>query len=193
MNNNAVSTAEAELTPLSGGRVADARELRAMALRVKDHVKANLLWKKHARAIGAAADAVRGYRPTKKAAAPSSEAGSVPPKPKRRGSGPQYSYANLAKLFAKLITRLTKIAGYVAMTGSGLTIAELSAQKAAFSALNDTISTAETDLSEARRIRKEFYDGDAGLRVKMKCTKHAVRSQYGAASPQFAAIRTIAP
>ncbi len=190
--NNDVSEAEAVLTPLTDERVTSAEALKDKALRVKDHVSANVVWKKHLKAISAAADDVRGYSLPKKVAPP--PAGSPPPVPKkaRQGARSQQSFADLEKLFGKLLAQVRKVTGYAAAAGSGLTIAELTAQDDAFTLLNDNVSEAEADLSEAQRIRKDFYDGENGLREKMKSIKKAVRSQYGSASTQYAAVVGIA-
>jgi hypothetical protein len=84
------------------------------------------------------------------------------------------------------------VTGYAATVGSGLMITELTAQDAAFTLLNDNVSEAEETLAEAQRIRKDFYDGENGLKEKMKSIKKAVRSQYGSASTQYAAVVGIA-
>lgn len=190
--NDAVSEAEAVLTPLTDERTAAAEALKDKALRVKDHVGANVAWKKHLKAISAAADNVRGYSLPKKVVPP--PAGSPPPVPKkaRQGARSQQSFADLEKLFGKLLAQVKKVTGYAATVGSGLMITELTAQDDAFTLLNDNVSEAEETLSEAQRIRKDFYDGENGLREKMKSIKKAVRAQYGSASTQYAAVVGIA-
>ena len=189
--NDAVSDAEAVYSPLVESRLTAANAIKEKALRVKDYVNANVAWKKYVKAITAAADNVRGYSLPKKALLP--PASVVPPTPKKVGQGArsQQGFADLESLFGKLINQVEKITGYTAPALSGLTIAELKAQDAAFTLLNDDVSEAEADLSEAQRVRKDFYDGENGLKEKMKCIKKAVRSQYGNASPQYAAVSGI--
>ena len=189
--NDAVSDADAVYSPLTDARTAAALGVKDKALRVKDYVSANVAWRKYLNAISTAADNLRGYRLPKKV--PTPPAGAVPPPPKKVGQGArsQQGYADLENLFGKLIKQVEKITGYTAPAGSGLTIAEIKAQDAAFTQLNDDVSEAEATLSEAQRVRKDFYDGENGLKEKMKCIKKAVRSQYGSASPQYAAVNAI--
>ena len=189
--NDDVSDAEATLTPMTDERFASADALKDKALRLKDHVGANIAWKKHIKAVSAAADAVRGYRAPKKPAAPAPGATPVPPKPARQGARSQQGFADLEKLFGKLISQIKKVTGFSAAANSGLTIAAIEAQDAAFTLLNDNVSTAEANLDEAQRIRKDYYDGENGLSEKMKCIKKAVRAQYGIKSTQYAAVNAV--
>ena len=189
--NDDVSEAEAVLTPLTDDRFAAADGLKDKALRLKDHVGANIAWKKHVKAVSAAADAVRGYRAPKKPATPAPGAAPAAPKPARQGARSQQGFADLEKLFGKLIAQMKKVVGFSAPANSGLTIAAITAQDAAFTTLNDDVSTAEANLDEAQRIRKDFYDGENGLSEKMKCIKKAVRAQYGAKSTQYAAVNAV--
>ena len=76
-------------------------------------------------------------------------------------------------------------------SGSGLTIAELTAQDTAYAALHTAATTAEAELDEAQRQRGEYYDGENGLHDKMVAIKKAVRSQYGAGSTEYAAVKGI--
>jgi hypothetical protein len=190
--NDAVSEAESVLSPLTDSRLVAAAALKDKALRVKDFVGANVAWKKYLPAITKAADAVRGYVISKKATPPPAGTTPAPAKKARQGSRSQQGYADLEKLFGKLIAQVAKITGYTAPANSGLTKAELDTQDGTFTNLNDEVSTAESNLSEAQRIRKDYYDGENGLKEKMKCIKKAVRSQYGASSTQYAAVKGIA-
>lgn len=190
--NDAVSEAEALLSPLVESRVTATEGLKDKALRIKDYVSANAIWKKYVKVITAAADNVRGYSLPKKVATPPPGSPPAAPKKAAQGARSQQGYADLEKLFGKLLAQLKKITGYTATAGSGLTVAELTAQDGAFTTLNDDVSEAEAVLAEAQRVRKDFYDGENGLKEKMKCIKKAVRSQYGIASPQYAAVRGIA-
>lgn len=189
--NDAVSEAEATLTPMTDERFAAADALKDKALRLKDHISANVVWKKHLKAVSAAADAVRGYRAPKKPAAPAPGAAPAAPKRAAKGSKSQQGFADLEKLFGKLIAQIKKVTGYSAPVGSALTVAAIEAQDAAFTLLNDNVSTAEANLDEAQRIRKDFYDGENGLKEKMKCIKKAARAQYGAKSTQYAAVNAV--
>ena len=189
--NDIVSNAESTLSPLTEARFTASTGIKDKALRVKDFIGANIVWKKYLNAVTKAADTVRGYVIPKKTAAPVAGAAPVAAKKARQGARSQQGFADLEKLFGKLIAQVGKITGYTAPANSGLTKAELEAQDAAFTTLNDEVSTAEADLAEAQRIRKDFYDGENGLKEKMKCIKKAVRSQYGINSTQYAAVKGI--
>ena len=189
--NDDVSDAEATLSPLVDSRIAAADDLKDKALRIKDYVSANAAWKKYVKVITAAADNVRGYSLPKKVATPPPGSPPAAPKKAAQGARSQQSYADLEKLFGKLIAQVKKITGYTATAGSGLVITELTAQDTAYTLLNDSVSEAEATLGEAQRIRKDYYDGENGLKEKMKAIKKAVRSQYGSASTQYAAVKGI--
>ena len=192
VSNDGVADAEAILDPMVAERIVASDELKDKALRVKDHVSANVAWKKFNTVISVAADAVRGYRITKKTAPAAPGAAAAPAKKARQGARSQQGFADLEKLFGKLITQVKKVTGYAAPAASGLTIAALEAQDTAFTLLNDSVSDAEADLEEKQRQRNDFYDGEGGLRDKMKAIKKAVRAQYGSASAQYAAVSGIA-
>jgi Spy/CpxP family protein refolding chaperone len=191
-SNDAVADAESVLDPMVEERAAAAEALRDKALRVKDHVGANANWKKFAAVIATAADAVRGYRPARSTPPAAPGAAAAPAKKARQGGRSQQGFADLEKLFGKLIAQVKKVTGYAAQANSGLTVAELEAQDAAFAALNDNIATAEATLEEKQRERVDYYDGEGGLKEKMKAIKKAVRAQYGSTSDEYAAVKGIA-
>lgn len=190
--NDAVSDAEATLKPLTDQRAADAEALRDKALRIKSFVSANVAWKKWLPAIKTAADAMRGYRVNKKPATTPPGGGGEPAPKAGIGARTQRGYGDMEKLFGKLLIQVQKITGYTAPAASGLTVAELQAQDAAFVTLNDDTSEAEATLGEKQRERSSFYDGEGGLREKMKAIKAAVRAQYGNGSPEHVAVKGIA-
>ena len=190
-SNNAVAEVEATLDPMITERIDAAEALKDKALRVKDYVSSNIAWKKFLAAITTAADAVRGYRTPKKSPAPVLGAAPVPKKRANNGSRSQQGFADLEKLFGKLITQVKKVTGYTAIAGSGLSVADLEAQDSVFTQLNDDVSDAEADLEEKQRQRNDFYDGEGGLKEKMKAIKKAVRAQYGSTSDQYAAVSGI--
>ena len=187
--NDAVADAEVLFTGAADARRDAAEAMQDKALRVKDHVGANVTWKKYLSAVEEAAKLVRGTRrsPRPKPAPP----GAVPPPKPRQGALSQTGFADIASNFGKLLAAVKKVTGYTAAAASGLTIAELTAQDTAYAALNATATTAEAELDEAQRQRGEYYDGENGLHDKMVAIKKAVRSQYGAGSTEYAAVKVI--
>lgn len=191
--NNDVSEAESVLTTVTGERSDAAAALQAKAGQVQDYVEANVAWKKYHKSIIDASRAVRGIStPARKAPAPAPGTPPPPVKPARSGAKSQQGYADLSKHFAKLIKAVAKITGYAAAVGSGLQITELTAQETAYNALNSAVLDAEATLDEAQTTRTNFYDGEGGLKEKMKAIKKAVAGQYGRGSDQAAAVKGIA-
>lgn len=191
--NTDVSEAESVLTTITGERAAAAAALQEKAGKVQDYVESNVAWKKYHKSIIDASRAIRGVS-TAARKAPTPAPGSPPPpvKPPRMGSKSQQGFADIAKNFSKLVKAVAKITGYTATAGSGLVLTELSAQDTAYIALNSAVQDAEATLGEAQTTRLGFYDGEGGLKVKMKAIKKAVAGQYGRASSQAAAVKGIA-
>ena len=187
--NSAVSDSEPTATNAVTDRRTAAVAVQDTALRVKDHVASNVAWKKFAPTIGAASKLVRGTHLPKKPK-PASDAGATPKKA-RMGAASQQGFADIAKNFGKLIAAVQKVTGYSAGATSGLTVAALTAQATAFGDLNQAVTNADADLAEKQRVRLDYYNGENGLRAKMKSIKLAVRSQYGSRSAQFAAVKGI--
>lgn len=191
--NSDVSTAEADSADDIAARLAAAQAVQDKALRVKNFVGANVEWKKYLKNIERAANAVRGVYKLPKA--PVTPPGGDPPPVKKspKGSRSQQGFADIEKNFDKLIEAVKKITGYSAPVGSGLQITELTAQHAAFMQLNKDEAAAGAALTEAQRMRKEYYDGEGGLREKMLAIKKATLAQYGSGSTQYASIKGIKP
>jgi flagellin-like hook-associated protein FlgL len=189
--NSDVGAAASDAATLAGNRLEAAKELRDTALRLKDHVVANKLWKSFIKGVSKAADAVRGYRLPRKAAAVVPGAPPTPEKPAGQGSRSQQGYADVENLFDRLVTEVKKVTGYTAGAGSGLTIAEITVQHEAFSQLNKQVSKAESDLGTLQTRREEAYTGEDGLKAKMKAIKKAVRAQYKPGSGQYADVKGI--
>jgi hypothetical protein len=185
--NTAVNTTGAALKDSTDLRRAEAVLLKETALRVKDHVTGNVNWQRWHQPVGRAADKVRGLA-LPKPKAPSE----TPPSPARQGAKTQQGYADLEYHFGALLAALDQVQGYSAPGGSGLELTSLALQRDGFAQKNDAVKTAEADNFEAIRARQELYD-DAlnGLNVKMKAIKKATRSQYGATSAEYAAVRAI--
>lgn len=190
--NDDVSEGEVNVSDAADSRRAAAAEVQAVALRVKDYVRSNVNWKKYLASVASAANVVRGTHLPRKAAATSSPGGpgSTPPAVKKGGRS-QQGYADIEKNFGKLIAALGKVTGYSATENSGLAIAALTTRRTAFAALNQASTDAESVLSDRQRIRLNYYEGETGLRVKMKAIKAAVRAQYGGRSNEYAAVKGI--
>ena len=187
--NTAVSDAEADYTNKTGDRAAAAADLKALAARVEDSVTSNVAWKKFHKSVIDASQAVRGTKTPGKKPAP---APGTPPKRARQGAFSQQGFQDIAKHFGKLIKAIEKITGYTILPGSGLAVADLNPALAAFTALNSSVQGAEATLDTAQTHRSDYYDGEGGLKEKMKAIKKATSGQYGRGSAQFASIRGIA-
>lgn len=192
-SNTAVSDGEVTYANAVNERRTAAEEIQDIALRLKNYVAANVSWKKFAPTVEAAAKLVRGTHLPKKAKAKTTTppATPEPPAPARQGALSQQGFADVAKNFGKLIAAVKKVTGYTATASSGLTVAALEAKLGAFTVLNQAVTDAEADLAELQRGRAEYYDGENGLRDKMKAIKLAVRSQYGSGSPEDRAVKGI--
>ena len=53
------------------------------------------------------------------------------------------------------------------------------------------MSTLGNTVGMKQKARLEAYDGEAGLRAKMKAIKEAVRSRYGSSSAEFQQVKGI--
>ncbi len=191
--NTDVSEAESVFTTITGERSDAAAALQAKAGKVQDYVESNVAWKKYHKSIIDASRAIRGVStPARKPPAPAPGSPPPPVKPARSGAKSQKGYADIAKNFSKLVKAVAKITGYTATVGSGLVLTELSAQETAYVALNSAVQDAEATLGEAQTTRTNFYDGEGGLKEKMKAIKKAVAGQYGRGSDQAAAVKGIA-
>ncbi len=190
--NTDVSAAETDYTNKTGDRVETTADLKALAGRVEDSVTSNVAWKKFHKSVIDASQAVRGTKtPAKKPAPP---AGTPPPAPKpaRQGAQSQQGFSDIAKHFAKLVKAVEKITGYASAPGSGLSLVDLNAKLAAYVALNSSVQAAEVTLDSAQTTRLGFYNGEGGLKEKMKSIKKATAGQYGRASTQYLSIKSIA-
>jgi hypothetical protein len=189
--NTAVSDAEADYTTVTGSRSAEAAALQALAGRVQDHVEGVAAWKKYHKSIVDASRAVRGVSAPAKKAAPPAE-GAAPMKRARSGGKSQQGYADIAKHFSKLVKAVGKIVGYSAPTGTGMKLTELTASETAYIQLNSNVQDAESALETAQTTRSNSYDGEGGLKEKMKAIKKAVSGQYGRGSDQAKSVSSIA-
>ena len=189
--NTAVSEAESVYTTVTGARSAAADALKAIAGRVQDHVEGVAAWKKYLKSITDASRAVRGVSTaSKKAAAPAP--GGAPVKRARSGGKSQQGYADIAKHFSKLVKAVAKITGYTAPDNTGLKLMELSASEVAYLQLNSEVQDAESTLESAQAARSNYYDGEGGLKEKMKAIKKAASGQYGRGSDQAKSVSSIA-
>ena len=187
--NTAVSDAETDYTNTTGDRAGSATDLKALAARVEASVTSNVAWKKFHKSVIAASQDVRGTKTPGKKPAP---APGAPPKTARQGAQSQQGFSDIAKHFGKLIKAVEKITGYTAAPGSDLALVDINASLTAFAALNTSVQAAEVALDSAQTSRSDYYDGEGGLREKMKAIKKATSGQYGRGCAQFASIRGIA-
>ena len=164
------------------------KDIKDRALRVLSYVESNSAWISSARGIKTLVDKIRGVvsRPAK-APAPGETPSS--PQARRRRKGEQ-SYGDIAANLERLIAALQTIAGY-APPASELTVASLTTLATGYSALNTSMATLAQQAGRSQRDRLDGYDGPDGLSAKMKAIKKAARAQYGTASGEYAAVKSI--
>lgn len=105
---------------------------------------------------------------------------------KKRNKGEQ-SYSDIEHLFTKLIETLKNIPGYTHINPD-LQIANLEILQTQLDQKNKVMATMASQVTLKTKERKELYDGENGLREKMIAIKKAVKSQYGANSPEYLSV-----
>ena len=163
------------------------QDIKARTLRVLSYVESNVAWKKYVAGLKSLANKIRGNKSKKpKPPAPGETPGS--PTAKARSKGEQ-SFAEIAENFEQLLAAVTAISGY--SPAADITVASLTTLSSAFSAKNTTMGTLAGQVTVKQGERLAAYNGPGGLNDKMTAIKKAVLSQYGATSPEYAAVKGI--
>lgn len=102
----------------------------------------------------------------------------------------EQSFADIENNFEKLIAAVGQITGY-APPAAEITTAALQTLFTDYDAKNSELAGLAQQVSNKQRERLDAYDGDAGLREKMKAIKQGVQAQYGNASPKYDQIKGI--
>lgn len=189
--NQAVTAAEADWKDSTTTRAALVTEIKSRALRAGARVKSNSAWKAQQPAVKAAADALRGYRPS----APKAAADPAEPKSSPRSAKTDQSYGDVKVLLDKLIAALMRVPGYDVSAPADIRIASLQALSTQLDGLNQMVAGKEQALSAMRSPRNAAYDQDLPgalcLKSRMLAAKAATKSQYGNASSQHGQIKGI--
>lgn len=189
-----ISTKNAEVGNLkdtysteAGVRVAVVKDLKARSRGAKNFVISTKTLKKYHSTVKRSCAKITSSR-TKKTVIPSDP--STPENQKKRNKGEQ-SYADIAGNFENLISLLTDIGVGYAPFDADLTIANLTTVHTDLLQKSKDLGEFFGQVSVAVKERFDLYNDDEGLREKKKAIKAAVKSQYGADSAQFNAIKGI--
>jgi len=112
-----------------------------------------------------------------------------PTEEKKRNRGEQ-SFADIANRFDELNKVLGGIVGYDP-TNADLKLLAMTTLQTSFETKNKDMNELHGELSLLIRERKNIYDGENGLRERMKAIKAAVRAQYGSKSEEYDAVKGI--
>ena len=193
--NDLVNTKATLSTAAVADHAAKMEAIKETADQVNSYVQSNKAWKAQQPAITAAVNAVHGYSPQRAKAARAAKkaalAAATPPPPAPKRKTGRQSYADIDALFDKLIEAVKLVPGYAPAATSGLSVADLETQSSAYRHSNDTVSETGAALAAAQQVRLDLFDGDDGLREKMKAIKKGVRGQYKSTSPEYAAVKAI--
>ncbi|MFT5470554.1 MAG: hypothetical protein ACI8UO_005683, partial [Verrucomicrobiales bacterium] len=150
--------------------------------------KSNSAWSRQLPAVKAAADALRGYRPSRKKSPPKDDG---TPATRTKPKADQ-SFGDIKNLTDKLVSALKKVPNFDDSAPVGIDTTALALRSADLDASNKTVAAAEQDLKVARVERGAGYVAEGtGLRAQMKAIKEATRSQYGGSSPEYLQVRPI--
>ena len=190
--NSNVETLVINYTNNSTARIALVKSVRAAVTQAVGFVKSNKAWATQFKAVKMAADKMRGMSPPTKVELPPAPAPGQPPTPpnKPRSKGEQ-AYVELAAHLEGFITAISACTPY-APPSAAISIATFSAALSQFRGLNTFICTLDTQLTSAREARNAlYYEGDSCLERKFQSVKAAVKGQYGQASTQYGAVKSM--
>lgn len=108
----------------------------------------------------------------------------------KRNKGEQ-SFAEIANNFKALISLVTNIGAPYTPASPDLTVVNLTALHGNLVSQNEQMGELLGVIAVSVKERKDLYNGDNGLRDKMKAIKNAVKSQYKADSPQYLSVKGI--
>ena len=187
--NTEVGTLLGQYTTGVAQRTPMVEDIKDRSLRVLSLIKSNAVWKAFLPAIKSLVDKIRGNTPKPpKPPAPGESPGSPPAKKRNKG---EQSFGDIETNFEKLIALLAGVPGYTP-PAADLTVANLTTLANDFAAKNLAMSSLGNQLGMKQKARSDAYDGDTGLRARMKAIKEAVRSQYGSSSPEYEQVKGIA-
>ena len=183
--NSNVETLVINYTNNSTARIALVKSVRAAVTQAVGFVKSNKAWATQFKAVKMAADKMRGMSP------PAPAPGQPPTPPNKPRSKGEQAYVELAAHLEGFITAISACTPY-APPSAAITINTFSGALSQFRGLNSFICTLDTQLTSAREARLAlYYEGDSCLERKFQSVKAAVKGQYGQASTQFGAVKSM--
>ncbi len=190
--NTNVETLEVNYTNNSSARIALVKTVRAAVTQAVNFVKSNKAWATQFKAVKMAADKMRGMSPPTKVVLPPPPAPGDPPatpdKPRNKG---EQAYVELAAHLEQFISAITACTGYTPPSAA-ISIATFNASLSQFKGLNTFICTLDAQLTSGREARRAlYYEGDSCLERKFQAVKAAVKGQYGQASSQYGAVKSM--
>jgi hypothetical protein len=109
---------------------------------------------------------------------------------RRRNSGEQ-SFAELTQYMGELIAVLNKIDGVYKPNNQLLTLQNLSDFLDSVKQKNKAVAEKEYSLSKLSKERNNLYEGEAGLKERMKAIRAYIRADYGRNSPEYLSIKEL--
>ncbi len=185
--NTATVTQVDQFSAAAEGRKATVKDLYDRAGRILAFVESNKDWAKQLRSIKTIVDKIRGNQPRPNKPPTGSE---TPDQTKQRSSG-ERSYTEMEGHLDRLIPALQALGGY-SPPAIELTIVRLTLLAGSLHAQNLNVANLERQTAAQQAERFEAYNGDAGLKEKMKAIKAATRAQYGSSSSEYEAVKSIA-
>jgi len=162
--------------------------IKERTLQVVDTISGNKAWNLYLPKVKEYARMIRNTRPPKAPAdAPADP--NAPAKPKRKTG--QQSFGDIDLWFEKLIEAVKLVPGYGPPPESNIQVAQLTTLLTDYRTANKKVAELGAPLSNLRRERLALYDGDPGLRTKMKAIKKSTSGQYGRASTHYAEVKGI--
>ncbi|MEK6261234.1 MAG: hypothetical protein AABP62_21750 [Planctomycetota bacterium] len=169
------------------GRKTTVKNLYDRAGRILAYVASNTNWAKQVRSVKTIVDKIRGNEPRP----PKPPTGAETPDQNKQRSSGERSYAEMEGHLNRLIPALEAIAGY-APPAIELTLVHLEGLASSLHTQNLNVANLERQTAAQQAERSETYNGDAGLREKMKAIKAAARAQYGSSSSEYESVKSIA-
>lgn len=185
--NTATVTLVDQFSAAAEGRKATVKDLYDRAGRILAFVASNKDWAKQLRSIKTIVDKIRGNQPRPNKPPTGSE---TPDQTKQRSSG-ERSYAEMEGHLNRLIPALQAITGY-APPAIELSILRLTMLAGSLHTQNLNVANLERQTAAKQAERFENYNGDEGLKEKMKAIKAATRAQYGSSSSEYESVKSIA-
>lgn len=180
-----------DYTTSAGERFNMSEDIKQRALMIKSYFNSVKALKGYVKTITSAVNKIRNVKPPKKSVPtpPSGPGGTTTPEAKKRNQGEQ-SFSEIATMFESLNSLLATIAGYTPGNNE-LKLLQLQTLATNFKLKNKDLGGLDKNITLLTNQRSDLYDGEDGLREKMKAIKEAVSSQYKPSSSEYKSIKGI--